>query len=109
MIALLVLTNCPDQSVAEKIAQAALEQHLAACINLLAPCQSIYRWQGQIESSMEIPLLIKTTTACYPALEALIKQLHPYEIPEIIALPIAQGLPDYLDWINAESQAISEN
>jgi periplasmic divalent cation tolerance protein len=106
---LLVLTNCPDQSIAEKIAQAALEQHLAACINLLAPCQSMYRWQGQIESAMEIPLLIKTTNANYIKLETLIKQLHPYEIPEIIALPIAQGLPAYLSWISAESQAIAEN
>ena len=104
---LLVLTTLPDQTAAETLASALVENRLAACVNILQPCRSIYRWQGTVETADEVPLLIKTTEARYPALEAAIRARHPYEIPEIIALPTSQGLPGYLAWVAAESQ--SEN
>jgi len=104
---LLVLTTLPDQTTAETLASALVENRLAACVNILQPCRSIYRWQGTVETADEVPLLIKTTEARYPALEAAIRARHPYEIPEIIALPISLGLPGYLAWVAAESQ--SEN
>ena len=96
---LLVITNCPDEAVANAIALAVVEAKLAACVNILPRVQSIYRWQGQVESASEIALFIKSTAAAYPALEAQIRALHPYEVPEIIALDITQGLPAYLNWL----------
>lgn len=104
MSALLVLTNCPNAACAESIAKALVESKLAACVNILSPCQSIYRWQGALETASEIPLLIKTTSRCYPALQTLLASLHPYAVPEIIALPITAGWPDYLHWLAAETQ-----
>ncbi len=103
METLLVLTNCPDEESANAIALAVVEAKLAACVNILPRVQSIYRWQGVVESATEIPLFIKSTAAHYPALEKLIARLHPAEIPEIIALPIVQGLPAYLNWVAAET------
>lgn len=103
METLLVITNCPDEETANAIALAVVEEKLAACVNILPRVQSIYRWQGSVESAAEIPLLIKATTRNYPALEARIKALHPYDVPEIIALPIARGLPAYLNWVAAET------
>ncbi|MEN3292750.1 MAG: periplasmic divalent cation tolerance protein [Burkholderiales bacterium] len=102
--ALLVLTNVPDAPVATKIARQLVEQRLAACVNVLPQVQSIYRWQGMIEEAGELTLLIKTTQARYTELEAAIKALHPYDVPEIIAMPIIQGLPHYLDWIVQETK-----
>lgn len=101
MNALIVLTNAPDRAVAEKIAHALIDQKLAACVNILAPCASVYRWQGNVETAAEVPLLIKTRAEIYPEVEAAIKSLHPYDLPEIVALPVAFGSPEYLDWINA--------
>lgn len=103
MTALFVMTNCPDQTNAETIARALVEAGLAACVNILAPCQSIYRWQGSIETANEVPLLIKTTSERYSELEALIRAGHPYQVPEIIALPITAALPAYLDWLVSET------
>jgi periplasmic divalent cation tolerance protein len=102
---LMVITNLPDRAVAERIAEALVTEGVAACVNVLAACTSIYRWQGTIEHSNEIPLLIKTTRAAYPALESLLRELHPYELPEIIALPVSTGLPEYLNWVVQETQA----
>ena len=99
----LVITNCPDEETANRIALAVVEEKLAACVNILPRVQSIYRWQGAVESAVEVPLLIKTTAANYPALEAAIRQRHPYDLPEIIALPVAAGLPAYLNWVAAET------
>lgn len=99
---LLVLTNCPDAACAEAIATRLIETRLAACVNVLAPCRSVYRWQGAVERADEVPLLIKTTAAAYPALEAALRTAHPYEVPEIVAVPIDRGLPDYLAWLAAE-------
>jgi periplasmic divalent cation tolerance protein len=103
MSILLVITNLPDQASAEALAVALIDDRLAACVNILAPCRSIYRWQGKLETADEIPLLIKTSEAAYPALESAIRARHPYTTPEIIALPVTQGLPDYLAWVGAET------
>ena len=101
MDALIVLTNAPDRVVAEKIARALVERKLAACVNILADCTSIYRWQGKIETAGEVPLLIKTRADIYAEVEAAIKSLHPYELPEIIGVPVERGSSDYLNWLNA--------
>ncbi|MCX8018224.1 MAG: divalent-cation tolerance protein CutA [Rhodocyclaceae bacterium] len=103
MDALLVLTNLPDETSARDLAARLIELRLAACVNLLAPCRSVYRWQGKLEEASEVPLFIKTTAARYAELEAAIRAQHPYELPEIIAVPIANGLPAYLDWVAAET------
>lgn len=99
MNTLLVLTNLPDLATAEALASFLVEERLAACVNILQSCRSVYRWQGVVETAQEVPLLIKTTEARYPALEAAIRTRHPYETPEIIALPVVHGLPDYLAWV----------
>ena len=103
MAALLVFTQLPDTQHARALADVLIATRLAACVNILGACQSVYRWQGQVESAAEVPVLIKTTTERYPALEAMIRQHHPYELPEIIAVPLAGGLPAYLDWVTTES------
>lgn len=100
---LLVLTNLPDEASAQSLAAALVSGRLAACVNILAPCRSVYRWQGEIENAQEVPLLIKTTATRYAALEAAIRAGHPYELPEIIAVPIAHGLPEYLRWVVTET------
>lgn len=101
--ALLVLTNCPDEAQATRLAEALVDQRLAACVNILSPCRSVYRWQGAIEHASEVPLLIKTTAARYAALETAIRTHHPYELPEIVAVSLVRGLPAYLDWMAAET------
>jgi periplasmic divalent cation tolerance protein len=101
---LLILTNVPDQATAEKLARALIDQRAAACVNVLAPCRSIYRWQGAVETADEIPLLIKSTVANYPDVERIVRAQHPYDVPELIALPITQGLPAWLDWLAQETE-----
>ncbi|HEX9182334.1 MAG TPA: divalent-cation tolerance protein CutA [Burkholderiales bacterium] len=103
MNTLLVLTNLPDRAAAEKLADLLITQQVAACVNILAPCRSVYRWKGAVQHDEEHPLLIKTTRERYAALEAAIRAAHPYELPEIIAVPIERGLPAYLDWVAAET------
>ena len=100
---LLVLTNLPDADSAGRISRQLVEQRLAACVNILAPCTSVYRWHDAIETASEIPLLIKTTLARYPALQAALTAAHPYELPEIVAVPLHEGLPAYLAWVGAET------
>ncbi|MCA0184766.1 MAG: divalent-cation tolerance protein CutA [Proteobacteria bacterium] len=102
---LLVLTNLPDADSAGRVARLLIERRLAACVNVLAPCTSVYRWQGALETASELPLLIKTTRAAYPALQATLREAHPYELPEIVAIPVQEGLPDYLAWVAAETAA----
>lgn len=102
---LLVVTNLPDRASAEKLAALLIEQGLAACVSLLAPCNSVYRWHGEIQSDEEHPLLIKTAQDRYAELETLIRAHHPYELPEIIAVPIVEGLPAYLQWLDSETRA----
>lgn len=98
-----VACNVPDTECARRMAVQLVEAGLAACVNIGAPVESIYRWQGAIETAAEIPLWIKTTEARYPALEARIRALHPYQVPEILALPVTTGLAAYLDWVRSES------
>jgi periplasmic divalent cation tolerance protein len=105
MSVLLVLTNLPDRPAAEKLAEALVSERLAACVNVLAPCRSVYRWKGALQNDEEIPVLVKTTAARYPALEAAILANHPYELPEIVALPVERGLPAYLNWVAEETAA----
>ena len=100
---LLVLTNLPDADSAKQVARQLVEQRLAACVNILAPCTSVYRWNAAIETAAEVPLLIKTTRARYAELEAALAEAHPYELPEIIAVPLEAGLPGYLAWVAAET------
>lgn len=99
---LLVFTQLPDREAAQNLARVLIEERVAACVNILAAGTSIYRWRGKVEQASEIPLLIKTTAARYDALEAVIRRTHPYELPEIVAVPLAQGLPDYLLWVAGE-------
>jgi periplasmic divalent cation tolerance protein len=101
---LVVLTSCPDVAVADRIARTVVEQRLAACVNRLAPAESVYRWQGAIERATEVPLLIKTTRERYAELERAIRALHPYDVPEIIAMPVSSGLAAYLRWVADETQ-----
>ena len=105
MDGLLVVTNLPDRASAEKLGALLIEQRLAACVNLLAPCDSVYRWRGEIRRDQEHPLLIKTTQERYAELEASIRANHPYELPEIIAVSIVQGLSAYLQWVESETRA----
>lgn len=104
MSVLLVFTSLPDRASAETLADALLEQRVAACVNILAPCSSVYRWKDSVQHDTEHPLLIKTTAERYPALEAAIRAGHPYELPEIIAVPVEHGLPGYLDWVAHETR-----
>jgi periplasmic divalent cation tolerance protein len=103
MDALLVLTNLPDADSARALAKHIVAERLAACVNILAPCQSVYRWQDEVTEAQEVPLLIKTTEARYAALETAIRTHHPYELPEIVAVPLSHGLPAYLDWVAVET------
>jgi periplasmic divalent cation tolerance protein len=98
-----VLTTLPDQAQAEALARELLTARLAACIQIGATVQSLYHWRGQIETAREIPLAIKTRAGLYPRVEEAIRRRHPYELPEIVAVPISCGLPAYLDWIAAET------
>lgn len=102
METMIVLCNVPEQALAEQIATTLLNEQLAACVNIMAACQSMYRWQGKIETASEIPMLIKSSKALYPRLQARLLELHPYEVPEIVALPLQDGLPAYLTWVAGE-------
>lgn len=105
---LLVMTNLPDAASAEELARQLIVERAAACVNRLAPCTSTYRWKDHIETATEVPLLIKTTRAAYPRLEKLIREAHPYELPEIIAVMVTAGLPSYLDWVDDETTTLKE-
>lgn len=100
---LLVLTHCPDESTAERLAMALIENRLAACVNRSAPVASTYRWQGRVESATEVPLVIKCTRERYAAVEEAIRQLHPYTVPEIVAVPVVTGFGPYLRWVADET------
>lgn len=104
MSTLLVLTNLPDRAAAERLANLLVDGRLAACVNLLAPCRSVYRWKDAVQHDEEHPVLIKTTAERYAALEQALRAAHPYELPEIIAVPIERGLPAYLEWVAAETK-----
>ena len=97
------MTNLPDRASAERLADNLIERKVAACVNILAACRSVYRWKEAVQHDEEHPVLIKTTTARYEALEQAIRAVHPYELPEIIAVPVERGLPAYLEWVQSET------
>ena len=101
---LLVYCTCPDHEVAVQLANSLVDEALAACINIVPGLTSIYHWQGKRETGSEELLMIKTTQEQYPALQARIEGLHPYELPEVIAVPIQAGLPAYLQWLDESCQ-----
>lgn len=100
---IVVITTLPDRRSAMELATTLVSERVAACANVLGECASVYRWQGKVEKSFEVPVLIKTSAAQYPELEAAIRARHPYELPEIVAFPVAAGLPAYLAWVAAET------
>lgn len=100
---LLCLATAPDRPVAERIARALVDERLAACVNILPGITSVYRWEGAVEAGDEVLLLAKTMPGRLEALVARVAQLHPFEVPEVIALDIRGGLPAYLQWIAAET------
>lgn len=102
MAVIAILTNLPDSDSAFNLAREVVHLRLAACANVLSPATSFYRWEGREERATEYPVLLKSTEDAYPALEAAIRRLHPYSIPEIIAWPIGRGLDGYLRWVEAE-------
>ena len=103
MAVIAVLTNLPDSESAFNLARELVQLRLAACVNVLAPVTSFYRWEGREEEAREFPLLIKSTRERYAELEAAIRKRHPYSLPEIIAWPVERGLPEYLSWVEQET------
>jgi periplasmic divalent cation tolerance protein len=101
--AIVILTTVPDRETADRIAAVLVEAKLAACVNILPSVRSVYRWQGVVEKTDENQLLIKTAVERYREVEEAIRAHHPYEVPEIIALPISAGLPAYLQWLADET------
>ena len=102
---ILVLTHLPDRDAAQGLARTLVTGRLAACVSVGAPVDSMYHWRGQIETAREVPVTIKTRAALYSRVEAAILASHPYELPEIIAVPLLDGLRSYLDWLDAETVA----
>jgi periplasmic divalent cation tolerance protein len=101
--AILVLTTLPDQDAARSLARQLVAARLAACVNVLSPCQSFYRWQGVLNEDGEVPVIIKTTAENYGRLEQFVRERHPYDLPELVAINITHGLPEYLAWVAAET------
>ena len=100
---MLVLTTVADRAAGTALAQVLLERRLAACVNVGAPVDSLYHWRGQIETASEVPVTIKTQRDRYRDVESAIRARHAYELPEIVAVPISDGLAPYLQWITAET------
>lgn len=96
---ILIITNFPDSKGATALAKKLVDEQLAACVNVLGECTSVYYWQGKTELACEIPVLIKTRKQHYVRVEQTIKAMHPYELPEVISVPVSGGLPAYLQWI----------
>ncbi|MEO5701086.1 MAG: divalent-cation tolerance protein CutA [Casimicrobiaceae bacterium] len=102
---ILVLTQLPDHATAKALARALVEAKIAACVSIGAPVESLYHWRGQIETATEVPVMVKTQRARYADVETAIRAHHPYELPEIVAVPITDAFHPYLDWITAETSA----
>jgi periplasmic divalent cation tolerance protein len=100
---ILVLTNLPDKATATRLASMLVEHRHAACVNIFAECTSVYRWKGRVETATEVPVLIKTSRSAYARLEEEILANHPYELPEIVSVPVAGGLGAYLDWMATQT------
>jgi periplasmic divalent cation tolerance protein len=102
--ALICFCTCPESGTAERIATTLVDERLAACVNILPGLRSIYRWQDRVETADEVLLLVKTSAAAYPALQDRLRELHPYELPELLAVESASGLPAYLQWVADETR-----
>ncbi|MDT8321196.1 MAG: divalent-cation tolerance protein CutA [Xanthomonadales bacterium] len=100
---LVVLCSCPDIGSAEMLAAGLVEHRLAACVSILPSVRSVYRWQGKTIADSETLMLVKTARAALAGLESWLVEHHPYDLPEIIALPVQAGLPEYLDWVVNET------
>ena len=100
--AVLILCTCPNEESASRLAEALVSERLAACVNVLPSVKSVYRWEGAVETATEHLLLIKTTDARFPAVRARIVELHSYDTPEIIAVPITAGSESYMSWLAAQ-------
>ena len=96
---IVVLSTCASEADAEKLARALVSAELAACVNVVPQIRSFYRWKGALESAAEFLLLIKTSRSLFDALKIELEKLHPYEVPEVIALPIVAGSENYLNWL----------
>ncbi len=103
--ALLCLTTCPDRDSANRIARALVDERLAACVNILPAVTSVYRWRGACEQVEEIQLVIKTTHAALASLKTRLPALHPYDVPELVAIELVDGLPAYLGWLEESTGA----
>lgn len=104
--ALFVFTNLPDRESAMALARDLVDKRLAACVNVLGEITSLYRWEGRVATDSEVAVLIKTRKPLYERIEQAIVALHPYELPEIVAVPIVRGLPAYLQWVVAETTPV---
>lgn len=102
----IVLCTCPDAETANKIATALVEEGLAACVNIHSPMKSVYRWHGKTETATESQMIIKSLVKHYSDIEKRIVELHPYELPEIIAVTIVAGLEPYLAWISSPEKVL---
>ncbi len=100
---IIVFSNCGSQEEARRVARALVDTRVCACVNIIPGIQSIYRWQGSIQQEAEWMLIIKTTRELFDRLSAELRKNHSYEIPEVIAIPIVEGNPDYLKWIDRET------
>jgi len=96
----IVLSTCPDMQTANRISRNLVEEKLATCISIIPQIQSVYRWQGKVETASEYLLLIKANSRLFEAICDKICSLHPYELPEIVTVPIVDGLPQYLSWLS---------
>ncbi len=103
---LVVLITTGSTEEAQKIARALVEERRAACVNIVAPVQSVYRWQGEVQTDQEALLIVKTQAQALEGLAKRVKQLHSYEVPEVIALPILAGAEDYLRWIDEQIEIV---
>ena len=104
--AIMIVTHMPDRASARILARSLVESRLAACVSVGAPVESLYHWRGQIETAQEVPVAVKTRAERYAEVEAAIRARHPYELPEILAVPVVHGLAPYLDWIAGETVAV---
>jgi periplasmic divalent cation tolerance protein len=103
---LIVLCTCPDTAQAERLATGLVENKFAACVNILPEIRSIYRWEGKVHQDGEVLALVKTTRQAYEGLQQWLLRHHPYEVPEILALPVVEGSENYLEWVINEPAAI---
>ncbi|NP_001068847.1 protein CutA [Bos taurus] len=101
--------TCPNEKVAKEIARAVVEKRLAACVNLVPQITSIYEWKGKIEEDSEVLMMIKTQSSLVPALTDFVRSVHPYEVAEVIALPVEQGNSPYLQWVRQVTESVPDS